>query len=96
MGPDYEYTYSMVLMLLQYVIPSGVLIFTYTRIGVAIWCHRIPGEAENSRDQRIAKSKKKVSQFFRTLMILLRKWQSLMDLLTEAISGVLKVYDMTK
>ncbi|CAG9818074.1 unnamed protein product [Phaedon cochleariae] len=48
------------LMVMQYVIPSIVLLFTYTSIAAVIWCHRIPGEAENSRDIRIAKSKRKV------------------------------------
>lgn len=62
--PMYETLYSQMLMLLQYIVPLGVLLFTYTSIGVVIWCHRIPGEAENSRDQRIARSKKKVSLIF--------------------------------
>nr|XP_023014387.1 RYamide receptor [Leptinotarsa decemlineata] len=59
-GQEYEVLYSKILMVFQYVIPSIVLIFTYTSIAVVIWCHRIPGEAENSRDMRIAKSKRKV------------------------------------
>lgn len=58
---QYERLYTLALMILQYIIPLSVLLFTYTSIAVVIWCHRIPGEAENSRDQRIAKSKRKVS-----------------------------------
>lgn len=61
MGDDYGLLYTQILMVLQYVIPSLVLLFTYTSIATVIWCHRIPGEAENSRDQRIARSKRKVS-----------------------------------
>lgn len=59
-NPEFDWMYSQILMLLQYIIPAAVLLFTYTRIGIVIWCHRIPGEAENSRDQRIARSKIKV------------------------------------
>ncbi|XP_063911789.1 RYamide receptor-like isoform X2 [Zophobas morio] len=59
-GVEYGRMYTTILMFLQYIIPSVVLLFTYTSIGVVIWCHRIPGEAENSRDQRIARSKTKM------------------------------------
>lgn len=60
--PEFDSKYTTMLMVLQYGVPVTVLVFTYTRIGIVIWCHRIPGEAENSRDQRIYKSKKKVSK----------------------------------
>ena len=56
-----RYIYSLLIMVLQYFLPLFVLMFTYTRIGVVIWIKRIPGEAENNRDQRIAASKRKVS-----------------------------------
>lgn len=59
-GLAYGEIYSTVLMVMQYVIPLIVLLFTYTSIAAVIWCHRIPGEAENCRDQRIARSKRKV------------------------------------
>lgn len=48
-------------MTFQFLIPLAVLISTYTRIAVAVWGKRPPGEAENSRDQRMARSKRKVS-----------------------------------
>ncbi|KAB0800485.1 hypothetical protein PPYR_06225 [Photinus pyralis] len=60
-GLEYEKLYTLALMVLQYIIPLSVLLFTYASIAIVICCHRIPGEAENSRDQRIAKSKRKVS-----------------------------------
>lgn len=56
-----NYYYSMALMALQFVIPLSVLVFTYTRIAIAVWGKRPPGEAENLRDQRMARSKRKVS-----------------------------------
>ena len=48
-------------MVLQYVVPLLVLVYTYTRIAVVVWGKQIPGEAENIRDQRMARSKRKVS-----------------------------------
>lgn len=56
-----EYYYTLALFTLQFVLPLVVLIFTYTRIAIAVWGKRPPGEAENSRDQRMARSKRKVS-----------------------------------
>lgn len=60
--PHHEqmYYYSMAMMMLQFAIPLTVLVFTYARIAVAVWGGRPPGEAENSRDERMAKSKRKV------------------------------------
>lgn len=58
--PEYNYYYSIALLVLQFVIPLVVLVFTYTRIAFAVWGKKPPGEAENSRDQRMAKSKRKV------------------------------------
>lgn len=48
-------------MTLQFLLPLTVLVFTYTRIAIAVWGKRPPGEAQNSRDQRMAKSKRKVN-----------------------------------
>lgn len=48
-------------MILQFIVPLFVLVSTYTRIAIAVWGKRPPGEAENSRDQRMQKSKRKVS-----------------------------------
>lgn len=56
----YNYYYTIALLVLQFVIPLLVLVFTYTRIAFAVWGKKPPGEAENSRDQRMAKSKRKV------------------------------------
>ncbi|KAK9685477.1 hypothetical protein QE152_g38011 [Popillia japonica] len=62
LGATYEDMYTKALALFQFIVPLSVFVFTYTSIAVVIWCHRIPGEAENCRDQRIAKSKRKVSK----------------------------------
>ncbi|XP_044743602.1 RYamide receptor-like [Chrysoperla carnea] len=69
--PDEVYYgyYSLILMTLQFVLPLSVLVFTYTRIALVVWCKRIPGEAENSRDQRIARSKRKMIKMMVTVVI---------------------------
>ncbi|CAI6369172.1 unnamed protein product [Macrosiphum euphorbiae] len=53
--------YNVALLVLQYCIPFAVLLFTYVNIGVVVWGKRTPGEAQNSRDVRMAKSKRKVT-----------------------------------
>lgn len=55
------YHYTLALLTLQFVVPLFVLIFTYTRIALTVWGKRPPGEAVSSRDQRLARSKRKVS-----------------------------------
>ncbi|XP_075158109.1 RYamide receptor-like [Haematobia irritans] len=56
---EQNYYYTWALLTLQFIVPLSVLIFTYTRIALAVWGKRPPGEAENSRDQRMARSKRK-------------------------------------
>ena len=60
-GPSQRYVYSMTVMALQYFLPLAILSFTYLNIGVVVWAKQAPGEAENSRDVRLAASKRKVS-----------------------------------
>jgi len=59
-GLQQRYVYSLVVMALQYFLPLAILSFTYINIGVVIWVKRVPGEAENTRDRRLAASKRKV------------------------------------
>ncbi|XP_034665186.1 RYamide receptor isoform X1 [Drosophila subobscura] len=66
---DQEYYYTLSLFTLQFVVPLLVLIFTYTRIAIAVWGKRPPGEAENSRDQRMARSKRKMIKMMLTVVI---------------------------
>ncbi|XP_017082898.2 RYamide receptor [Drosophila eugracilis] len=64
-----EYYYTLSLFALQFVVPLGVLIFTYTRIAIRVWGKRPPGEAENARDQRMARSKRKMVKMMLTVVI---------------------------
>jgi neuropeptide Y receptor len=59
-GTSQQRTYSMAVMVLQYFLPLAILLFTYINIGVVIWTKKAPGEAESTRDQRLAASKRKV------------------------------------
>ncbi|XP_044584679.1 RYamide receptor-like isoform X2 [Cotesia glomerata] len=64
-----QYYYSIALLILQYFVPLVVLMFTYTSIGIRVWGKRPPGEAENVRDQRMARSKRKVIKMMMTVVL---------------------------
>lgn len=58
--PEARVIYSWALMILQYFLPLLVLTVTYSVITYNLWGKRPPGEAEDSRDQRLERSKRKV------------------------------------
>ncbi|KAL1459886.1 hypothetical protein WDU94_011836, partial [Cyamophila willieti] len=62
--PDWKKGYSILVAFLQYGVPLVVLVFTYTSIAIVVWGKQPPGEAENQRDRRMAKSKRKVYPTF--------------------------------
>lgn len=62
--PIGKYYYSMALMILQFVLPLFVLVITYSQIVLAVWGKKMPGEEDNARDARMARSKRKVSGVF--------------------------------
>jgi neuropeptide Y receptor len=61
---EQRYWFSMALMILQYIFPLTVLIYTYARIARVVWGKQTPGEAEDSRDRKMAASKRKVCATF--------------------------------
>ena len=68
---EQRYWFSMALMILQYIFPLTVLVFTYARIAQVVWGKQTPGEAEHSRDRKMAASKRKVrtnTQTFSTMI----------------------------
>ncbi|ELT96089.1 hypothetical protein CAPTEDRAFT_195613 [Capitella teleta] len=67
---QHRYIYSLCLMILQYFLPLFVLMFTYSSIAVVIWVKKMPGEAENNRDQRMAASKRKMVKMMITVVII--------------------------
>ncbi|KAF6769877.1 hypothetical protein AHF37_11591 [Paragonimus kellicotti] len=56
-----EVSYSLVLMLFQYVIPLVVITSTYSAIVYRVWGSPPPGEGNVQRDEKRCASKKKVS-----------------------------------
>lgn len=77
---EHRTLYSTFLLVLQYVIPLLVLVFTYSSIAVVVWGKRPPGEAENCRDQRMARSKRKVSNSYTVHLTLLPRKPSNLDI----------------
>ncbi|XP_064618713.1 RYamide receptor-like [Lineus longissimus] len=65
-----KFHYSIVIMTLQYFLPLFILIGTYMKIGYIIWVKKIPGEAVNIRDQRMAKSKRKMVKMMITVVMI--------------------------
>ncbi|XP_024937561.1 RYamide receptor isoform X2 [Cephus cinctus] len=66
---EQRYYYSIALLVLQYLVPLVVLLFTYTSIAVVVWGKQTPGEAENTRDQRMARSKRKMVKMMITVVL---------------------------
>ncbi|XP_014255151.1 RYamide receptor [Cimex lectularius] len=66
---DARHLYSYSLLSLQYVVPLLVLLYTYTSIAVVVWGKSTPGEAETSRDMRMAKSKRKMIIMMVTVVV---------------------------
>ncbi|XP_043267268.1 RYamide receptor [Venturia canescens] len=64
-----RYHYSIALLVLQYLVPLIVLMFTYSSIAIRVWGKHPPGEAENTRDQRMARSKRKMIKMMMTVVI---------------------------
>lgn len=56
-----QFYYSLALMTLEFVLPLFVLVITYSRIVIVVWGKRMPGEEDNARDARMARSKRKVN-----------------------------------
>ncbi|XP_066581791.1 RYamide receptor isoform X2 [Prorops nasuta] len=66
---EHKYYYTISLLVLQYLVPLMVLMFTYISIAIVVWGKRPPGEAENTRDQRMARSKRKMVKMMMTVVI---------------------------
>ncbi|GAB6031329.1 hypothetical protein CHUAL_009115 [Chamberlinius hualienensis] len=66
---DHLNSYTMVLTTLQYLLPLSVLVYTYVRIALVVWGKRVPGEAEDGRDRKIAASKRKMIKMMITCVL---------------------------
>lgn len=69
-----RHIYGVVIMVMQYFVPLALMLATYSHIAVIVWRKKTPGEANRKRDQRRARSKKKVRKktyFFSFKMIII-------------------------
>ena len=55
--------YSLLLSVVQYVVPLLLITFAYVRMGTRLWLTRTPGAAQVKRDQMILANKKKVKLY---------------------------------
>ena len=58
----YFFRYMHFLCFVQYFVPLILISFAYIRIAVVLWGSKIPGAAQDQRDQIVLKNKKKVFQ----------------------------------
>ncbi|XP_042205378.1 substance-K receptor-like isoform X2 [Homarus americanus] len=58
--PVVMWTYSHVMVGLQFFVPLGIISFAYIRMGWELWGARTPGNAEDARDAHVLRNKKKV------------------------------------
>ena len=56
-----RHSYTLAVVSMTYVIPLGVLCFTYYKVGTKLWVRNAPGNAHQSRDQILLRSKRKVT-----------------------------------
>ncbi|XP_022175112.1 RYamide receptor-like [Myzus persicae] len=61
--------FNAALFILQCCIPFAVLLFTNVHIGIVVWGKIPPGEAQNSRDIKMAKSIRKMIKMMSTVVI---------------------------
>ena len=61
-NPDMEIVYTILLLILTYLVPVIILTVTYSIVGYLLWKRNLPGNADIQRDQAQLKSKLKVSE----------------------------------
>ena len=64
---DSRKAYTVSILAFTYVIPLAVITFTYYKVGSKLWVRNAPGNAHQSRDQILLRSKRKVSIYFTLL-----------------------------
>ncbi|KAK4468261.1 hypothetical protein MN116_008415 [Schistosoma mekongi] len=55
-----DVVYTIILMILQYFLPLGMICGTYTAIGIKVNRLQTPGERDSARDQKLTKAKRKM------------------------------------
>ncbi|XP_070535482.1 QRFP-like peptide receptor [Ptychodera flava] len=62
--------FELIILLVTYVIPLGVLCCTYSAVGLRLWGRTIPGNADQIRDQEQARAKKKMIKMLVIIVLL--------------------------
>ncbi|OXU27094.1 hypothetical protein TSAR_008399 [Trichomalopsis sarcophagae] len=64
-----RYSYTIALLVLQYVAPLLFLLFSYIRIAIVVWVKKTPGEAQNHRDKQMNRTKTKTIKMLMAVVI---------------------------
>ena len=75
--PKQQFNYTTAILLLQFCIPLLIIAFNYGCIAIEIWGKKVPGEAHQHRDLRLAQSKRKVNFHFFCFLSVFHNWFSL-------------------
>ncbi|XP_021002527.1 RYamide receptor-like [Parasteatoda tepidariorum] len=62
--------YTMVIFVITFLLPMLILTFTYTSIGLKMWRHTSPGNADATRDHQQLMAKMKVVKMMATVVVL--------------------------
>lgn len=88
-----RHIYGVVIMVMQYFVPLVLMLATYSHIAVIVWRKKTPGEANRKRDQRRARSKKKVRKktyfFSYKMIIIISKTIFLLKIFAEFFSSLM-------
>ena len=72
--PSQQTLYTTILLLLQFCFPLAIISFNYGCIFIEIWSKKVPGEANQDRDLRLARSKQKVNYHLFCLALIHSVW----------------------
>ena len=53
--------YCVLLVILEYLVPLSIITMAYLKMGMRLWWATTPGQADQLRDDKILRNKKKVS-----------------------------------
>ncbi|XP_071491058.1 RYamide receptor-like [Diadema antillarum] len=62
--------YSWMGLVIQYLLPLGILAVVYICLGLKIWGRRTPGEVQATRDKKLSESKTKLVKMFATVVLI--------------------------
>ncbi|KAL4239567.1 hypothetical protein ACF0H5_000379 [Mactra antiquata] len=69
-GQDLEMVYTVLVMILTYIVPVCILSVTYSIVGYLLWKRHLPGNADEFRDRAQLKNKVKIVKMLVTIVVL--------------------------